>query len=119
MLEANDFAQAGAGIIEIIDKSPFIKKVGLDRSLIKRQFTKPGVGLVAAGALAVGTVQAGDDYIKSRQGRNDGQLYKPTPMMNTPYQLSQQMAYGNSIGNSFADNAGATGDLVFALNNMR
>jgi hypothetical protein len=38
--------------------------------------------------------------------------------MSTPYQLSEQMAY-SSHGRSFADNAGATGDLVFALNNMR
>ena len=73
------------------------------------------VGLIDTGMQGSRDVK---QYIDSRQGQNDGQIYRPTPQISTPYQLSQQMAY-SSHGRSFADNAGATGDLVFALNNMR
>ena len=116
--EGNEFVHAGAGVIEAIDRSPFIKKVGLDKSLIKRRVTGPGAALATGVALTMGAGKSTKEYIENRQGQNDGRLYRPTPQMGTPYQLSEQMAY-SSHGRSFADNAGATGDLVFALNNMR
>ena len=96
----------------------FLKKTPLDKSLIGRSFNKRGLALVAVGATAVQGGKATAQYVQDRQGSNDGQLYRPTTQMSTPYQLSQQMATSPQ-GRSFADNAGATGDLVFALNNMR
>ena len=116
-LEANEFAQAGIGVAGTVDKL-FLKSATLDRSIIGRKFNAAGLTLIAAGATAM---QGGKDvkqYLDSRQGQNDGQLYRPTTQISTPYQLSEQMAYG-SHGRSFANNAGATGDLVFALNDMR
>lgn len=115
--EANEWAQAGiGGLGKIIDT--FTTDANWDRSIIGKKFNKKG--LAAVGLIATGMQGSRDvkQYIDSRQGQNDGQIYRPTPQISTPYQLSQQMAY-SSHGRSFADNAGATGDLVFALNNMR
>ena len=115
--EANEWAQAGMTAIDKFDKT-FMTPTTWDRSIIGRKFNKKGLALVAVGATAM---QGGRDvkqYLNDRQGSNDGQLYRPTTKISTPYQLSEQMAY-SSHGRSFADNAGATGDLVFALNDMR
>jgi hypothetical protein len=115
--EGKEFAHAGINAASLFDKT-FLTEAPLDRSIFGRKFNKKGLALVAVGATAM---QGGRDvkrYLDERTGTNDGQLYRPTPMMSTPYQLSEQMAY-SSHGRSFADNAGATGDLVFALNNMR
>ena len=76
------------------------------------------MALIAVGSTAMAGGREAKQYLDNRTGSNDGQLYSSTPRISTPYQLSQQMAY-SSHGQSFADNAGATGDLVFALNNMR
>ncbi len=119
--EVNTIAQAGAymgeRIVKGIDKH-LLKPAPFKDSLIGRSVNKRGLVLVAAGMTAVQGARDTKQYIEDRQGRNDGQLYRPTPQMSTPYQLSQQMAY-SSHGQSYADNAGATGDLVFALNNSR
>lgn len=115
--EANVWTQAGFGMIEKFDNT-FLKKAPLTKSLIGRSFNKRGLALATTGALVIGTGQGASQYLQDRQGSNDGQLYTPTARMSTPYQLSEQMAYSQH-GRSFADNAGATGDLVFALNNMR
>ena len=95
--EANEIAQAGAGVIELVDRSPFLKKVPLKESLIGRSVTKPGVALAFGVSLAMGTGEATKDYINDRQGQNDGRLYGTTPQLSTPYQLSEQMAY-SSLG---------------------
>ena len=119
--EANTIAQAGVAMGERLVKSidrNLLKPAPLSKSLIGRSANAKGIALVAAGSMAMQGARDTKQYIQDRQGRNDGQLYRPTPSMSTPYQLSEQMAY-SSHGNSFADNAGATGDLVFALNNMR
>lgn len=116
--EANELAQAGAGVVELIDRSPFIKKVGLEKSLIKRGVTKPGAALAFGVALAAGSGKATKEYINDRQGTNDGRLYSPTTQMSTPYMLSEQMAYGAS-GSSYNSGGGADGDLVRALHNMK
>ena len=119
--EANTIAQAGVYIgeqvVKGIDKH-LLKPAPFTKSLIGRSFNKKGVALVAGGMMAMQGARDTKQYIEDRQGRNDGQLYRPTPQMSTPYMLSEQMAYSQH-GRSFADNAGATGDLVFALNNMR
>lgn len=59
-------------------------------------------GKVAVGAFAVGSgmVEGFKAHEKYRMGSNDGQVRKATPV----------------YGSSSMDNAGATGDLVFALN---
>ena len=116
--EANEIAQAGAGVIELVDRSPFLKKVPLKESLIGRSVTKPGVALAFGVSLAMGTGEATKDYINDRQGQNDGRLYGTTPQLSTPYQLSEQMAY-SSLGRSFVSNGGADGDLVKALYDMK
>ena len=116
--EANEIAQAGAGVIELVDRSPFLKKVPLKESLIGRSVTKPGVALAFGVSLAMGTGEATKDYIDNRQGQNDGRLYGTTPQLSTPYQLSEQMAY-SSLGRSFVSNGGADGDLVKALYDMK
>lgn len=116
--EANEIAQAGAGVIELVDRSPFLKKVPLKESLIGRSVTKPGVALAFGVSLAMGTGEATKDYIDNRQGQNDGRLYGTTPQLSTPYQLSEQMAY-SSLGRSFVSNGGADGDLVRALYDMK
>ena len=115
--EAGTFTRAAGGALELFDRT-FLKEAPLSKSLIGRSFNKKGLALMAGVALASGTTSATKDYIQSRQGYNDGQIYRPTPQMSTPYMLSQQMAYSQH-GRSFADNAGATGDLVFALNDTR
>ena len=102
----------------MIDRSPLVKEVGWGESLLKRQFTKPGVALVLGGGLAVGTAKASKDYLNSRTGQHDGQIHRVTPTISNPYDLSSQMAY-SPIGQSFANNAGADGDLALALSKMR
>lgn len=116
--EAGIWAQAGINALGGLKKLGLVEKTTLDKSMIGWKFTKRGKMAMTAGALLVGSVGATKDYTESRIGRNDGQLYKPTPTISNPYDLSSQMAY-SSIGQSYANNAGATGDLVFALNNLR
>ena len=115
--EAKEWIHAGIGMAGKFDET-FLTNATLDRSILGRKFNKKGLALVAVGATAMQGGREVKQYVNDRQGTNDGQLYRSTPMMSTPYQLSEQMAY-SSHGRSFADNAGATGDLVFALNNMR
>lgn len=65
--------------------------------------TKLGVGLAATAQLAAGTPQAVKQWNDNRMGTNfDNQPVTSAPR--TP---------------SYANNGGATGDLVFALNNLR
>lgn len=115
--EANEWGQAGIGALgKFVDT--FTTPTTLDRSIIGRKFNKKGMALVMAGSFAMAGGRETKNYIDARAGQNDGRLYNSTPQMSTPYMLSEQMAYSQH-GRSFADNAGATGDLVFALNNMR
>ena len=116
--EASTFAQAGVNAVGMLKKLKLVEPTSIDKSLIGWKFTGRGKLALTAGALAVGTATASKDYVDSRVGRSDGQLYRPTPTMSNPYDLSSQMAH-SSMGHSYADNAGATGDLVFALNNLR
>ena len=65
--------------------------------------TKLGVGLVATAQLAAGTPQAIKQANTNRQGTN----FDSRPVTSAPRTPS------------YANNGGATGDLVFALNNLR
>lgn len=80
-----------------------------DESLLGVKATKKGVALAIPIALVAGTPAATKEFLNQRKGTNDGQLYTNAPI-NT---------YGKALGNSYANNAGATGDLVFALHNQR
>ena len=72
-------------------------------SLIGYKTTKRGA-LVAGGVmLASGVPGAGEQFIKNRQGTN----------------FDQQVTTSAPKVPAYANNGGATGDLVFALNNLR
>ena len=63
------------------------------------------------GATAIKGMSKGvEAFEKSRMGTNDGMMRKATPMM----PMIQQ-----SSGGSYSNNAGATGDLVFAMHKNR
>ena len=115
--EAGILGQAGLNVLAGIEKMGLVERAPLSTSLIGWKATKKGKLALAAGALAIGAGTATKDYTESRVGRNDGRLYRPTPTMTSPYELANQMAYSQG-GQSFANNAGATGDLVFALDNL-
>lgn len=80
-----------------------------DESLLGVKANWKGHALAIPAALAIGTPAAAREYLNMRKGQNDGQLYTNAPV-NT---------YGPTMGHSYANNAGATGDLVFALHNQR
>jgi hypothetical protein len=115
--EVSEHGHAALGVVGKMDEW-LMKPTTLDKSLIGRKFNAAGLLTVTAGMTLINGGKATAEYVQNRQGQNDGRLYRPTAQMSTPYALSEQMAYSQH-GRSFADNAGATGDLVFALNNMR
>ena len=119
--EGFTWAKAGVNFIEKLAQSgKIIEKTDVDKSLLGWKFTKGAKTAITAGAFLTGTIGASKDYLtQGRTGRNDGRTYSPTPDQTSPYSLSYGMANSPSIGQSFANNAGATGDLVFALSNMR
>ena len=114
---ASILGQAGLNVLSGIEKMGLVERAPLSSSLIGWRATGKGRLALTAGALAIGAGTATKDYAESRVGRNDGQLRRPTPAMSNPYDLANQMAYSQS-GQSYANNAGATGDLVFALDNL-
>lgn len=75
------------------------------------KFTGFGKAMLGLGAVAQGVRGADEAFIKSRTGRSDGRVRSATPMIPN---YSQQTS-----GGSYSNNGGATGDLVFALNNLR
>lgn len=84
------------------------KKLSLD-NLDEVKLSKFG-GVLLGGAALLGGIKEGFNYYeKSRMGANDGMLRTATPTV--PIQRSQTPSYAN--------NGGASGDLVFALNNLR
>ena len=117
--EANTFAQAGVGAMEMLKKAGILETTDdLGKSLIGLKFTAGAKVALLPAAAAVGVIGGTKDHLTNREGRNDGQTYSITPSMSNPYELSQQIAYSQS-GRSFSQNAGADGDLVRALSNMR
>ena len=118
--EGNELVHAGFGAFEMLERMRLIESTGgdLGKSLIGYKFTPGGKALAMGVALGSGLISSGKDYLNNRQGRHDGQTHNITPSMTNPYQMSQQIAYSQT-GHSYADNAGADGDLIRALSNMR
>ena len=106
------------GADRLLQKTHILRKTNMDDSLIGRRFTKGGTALVFAGALAINAGSGAKGALDRRQGRNDGRIHGVTPSMTNPYDIANQMA-ATQIGQSFANNAGADGDLVKAVHNMR
>ena len=111
-------ARSIEGADRLLQKTHIWKKTDLDDSLIGRKFTKGGMALFTAGAMAINAGSGAKGALDRRQGRNDGRIHGVTPSMTSPYDLANQMA-STQIGQSFANNAGADGDLVRAVHNMR
>lgn len=74
------------------------------------KFSKIGVGMILGGALYEGAGRAVDKFVKNRMGTHDGMMRTATPTI-------PQSSSGSSP--SYANNGGATGDLVFSLYNNR
>lgn len=84
-------------------KNPLLKTGGDNLLPMGLTATKTGIGLAAVAQLAAGTPQAVEQWNKGRQGTN----YDNQPVTSAP----KVPAYAN--------NGGVSGDLVFALNNLR
>ena len=97
-----DFATNGVGehhVGQLLKRS--------NNSLLGYKTTKLGTGLAFAGAAVAGTPSAAREFNETRQGQFAG-----TYQMGAVPGLVPQ-------GHAYANNAGATGDLVLALNNNR
>ena len=121
--EAYKTANAGVNgakkVYDLSIKAGLLKRVGVDKSLVGHELTKRGKAAVTGVALIASAATASKDYLThGREGRNDGQTYRLTPTMTNPYDVANQMA-STQIGQSFANNAGADGDLVKAVHNRR
>ena len=72
------------------------------------KFSKIGKGMITGTALYEGIGRAANKFVQGRMGTNDGMMRTATPIIpqvqNTP---------------SYANNGGATGDLVFSMYNNR
>ena len=75
--------------------------------LLGKRATKLGVGVIAVGGAVMSTKDAVADKIHAQQGRVVGSAGN-APVNNYAYQ-----------GASYADNAGATGDLVLSMHRQR
>lgn len=82
-------------------KTPALLKAS-DESLIGLRTTKLGTTLAIGGAAIMGAPRGIKTFVDERQGYSDGQATGHAPTMP-----------------AYAQNAGATGDLVFALNDLR
>ena len=71
-------------------------------NLLGWKLNKRGKLIIGAGALIAGAPGAAKEYVNDRRGNGQSELRPIAPR--TP---------------AYADNGGATGDLVFALNNLR
>lgn len=114
--EGNELVHAAAGAVELMNRAGILETTGgdLSKSMIGVKFTAGAkLGLLPVGLLA-GSIGGTKEYMTNRQGRNDGQTYKPTPSMQNPYELSQSIAYSQS-GRSYDDNAGADPDLIRSI----
>lgn len=91
------YASAAAGL-----GNKLIKPTNNPNNMLGHKMTGLGAGLVVGSALLSGTQEAFNSFNRNRMGQSDGQITRATPR--TP---------------SYAQNAGATGDLVFAMNRNR
>lgn len=74
------------------------------------KFSAVGKGLVLGSALYEGVGRAANKFVQGRMGTNDGMMRTSTPT------IPQTSSSGTP---SYANNGGATGDLVFSLYNNR
>jgi hypothetical protein len=72
------------------------------------KFSGLGVGMLVGGSVLEGTKRAINKYEQIRMGKHDGQMRKATPVIP---QVDRSPSYAN--------NGGATGDLVFSMYNNR
>lgn len=98
---AQKYGSIAAGAVKGIDKL-FLKDDKRSSNLLGRKLNAAGKGLVVGSALFAGAKEAFNDFNTNRMGQRDGMITRATPR--TP---------------SYANNAGATGDLVFAMNKNR
>lgn len=97
----DNFTVAGKEVFS--NHNPFKLLRKSESSLIGWRATGRGVAVAGGVALISGTPGAAKQFVKSRQGTNiDNQPVTPAPSIP-----------------AYANNGGATGDLVFALNNLR
>lgn len=75
--------------------------------LLGKRATGLGVGIIAGGGMIMSTKDAAVDKLRAQQGRVVGSASN-APVNNYAYQ-----------GASYADNAGATGDLVLSMHRQR
>lgn len=93
----------GIGAIGTIAKA-MVKKVpdnGTGAFIKNYKFSGFGLSVMAAGSLLSGTKKAFNTFMEDKMGQRDGYISTSTPQIR------------------LMDDAGATGDLVFALNNNR
>lgn len=97
----DNFTVAGKEVFS--NHNPFKLLRKSESSLIGWRTTGRGVAVAGGIALISGTPGAAKQFVNSRQGTNiDNQPVTPAPSIP-----------------AYANNGGATGDLVFALNNLR
>lgn len=130
--EVNTIATAGKGFLEMAEgfelkgvnkmrgnmtgKNHTGKKYGGllkkndDSLFFGRKATLLGVGVAATVGTASGTVDAAKEFNQEHMGRNVGSA------RNAPINTYVNQP---TMGNAYANNGGATGDLVLALNNQR
>ena len=82
------------------------------RNLIGYKLTGIGKGLVIGGAIMAGAKDATVQFNNSRVGSNDGMVY------NNSLQANSQGNTWQSMQHNYLNNAGATGDLGFALHDL-
>lgn len=102
-------AGVGAGALMSLGKAAIAtpKEPISFNNLSDLKFSKTGAALLIGGAAVEGFGKAAKKYEQIRMGQNDGMLRKQTPII----PQNQQPSYAN--------NGGATGDLVFSMYNNR
>ena len=77
------------------------------------RFNAGGKALIGGSLVLGGAKGIADSYFENRQGTSDGRMRTATPMIP---QIGQDQMNGR---NQYASNAGASGDIVFAMRNNR
>ena len=87
-----------------------------EKSLLGYQLSGVGKGLVIGGALMMGAKDAAVEFNNSRVGSNDGTVYNN--LLQPKVQANGQGNTWQSMQHNYLNNAGATGDLGFALHDI-
>lgn len=97
---ATKYGSYGAGFAKSLVKP--IAEGSTRAGLFGHQLSGFGISMIAGAGLVSGTKEAFDSFNRNRMGQMDRNIYRAAPQ--TP---------------SYANNGGATGDLVFAMNANR